>query len=351
MRIDNDTVSFDNADMHFVKRFGIEEATDMVLNYSLFNKTPFIYDIYQLSSFLCLRIDTIKEILDDISSNYTCCKIPKKTGGFRTLEQPNLIIDSIQRKIYERILKRLHCSPYATAYHPGAHLTDNAAPHTGKRYLLKMDITDFFGSIRFDMIVSSVFNTSLYPKHIGAMLSAFCCLEDVLPQGTCTSPALSNLVMKHFDDAFGAWCRRHQFNYTRYSDDITVSGNTSLYPAFCVAKDMLSKMGFELNEKKTHFVTNASCQMVTGLTVNEKVSVNSEYKQKLRQELYYVSKFGFQNVIERQQMKEYINKANPQKGYAAYYYSLMGRIDFVLSVEPDNAYFVKAKENLNEKMI
>lgn len=104
MRIDNDTVSFDNADMHFVKRFGIEEATDMVLNYSVFNKTPFIYDVYQLSSFLCLRLDTIKEILDDIPSNYTCCKIRKKSGGFRTLNQPNPMIDSIQRKIYDSYL-------------------------------------------------------------------------------------------------------------------------------------------------------------------------------------------------------------------------------------------------------
>lgn len=53
MRIDNDTVSFDNADTHFVKRFGIEEATDMVLNYSVFNKTPFIYDIMNLEKREC----------------------------------------------------------------------------------------------------------------------------------------------------------------------------------------------------------------------------------------------------------------------------------------------------------
>lgn len=89
--------------------------------------------------------------------------------------------------------------------------------------------------------------------------------------------------------------------------------------------------------------------MVTGLTVNDKVNVNSEYKKKLRQELYYVFKFGIEDVVERQRMKEFIIKENPQKGYAAYYSSLMGRINFVLSIEPNNTYFVKAKGKLYEE--
>ena len=347
MRINGDTVSFGKADMRFVKMFGLQDAMNMVLDYSALNKTPFIYDYYQLASFFCMKPSWISKVMDDIPGHYRQIEIPKKSGGIRELNQPLGNLAEMQKIIYREILCKLPISPYATAYHLGAHLTDNAAPHIGKRYLLKMDITDFFDSIRFDMIVSSVFNTSRYPKHIGAMLTAFCCLEDVLPQGSCTSPALSNLVMKHFDDTFGDWCRRHRFSYTRYSDDITVSGDSSLYPAFCVAKDMLEKMGFELNERKTHFVTNASRQTVTGLTVNEKVSVNSAYKKKLRQELYYVSKYGIPDVVRRQQMKEYMIADDPQRGFASYYSSLMGRINFVLSVEPDNTYFIKAKEILN----
>lgn len=349
MWIDKDTVCFHPSDMRFVKKFGIKEATEMVLDYRSLNKTPFIYDFYQLASFFGSDITTVRKISEDTSQYYHHYEIPKKRGGVREIDEPYAQLAKMQSKIYRDILKRLKCSPYATAYHKGARLSDNAAPHVGNRYLLKMDITDFFGSIRFDTVMSTVFNSSRYPKHIGAVLTSLCCLNDVLPQGACTSPAVSNLVMKHFDDTFGAWCKRRRFNYTRYSDDITVSGNTSLYPAYCAAKDMLGKMGFTLNESKTHFVTNASRQTVTGLTVNEKVSVNADYKRKLRQELYYIGKYGFADVMRRQQMKEYITEQNPRIGYERYYQNLMGRLNYILSVEPNNAYFIDAKENLHEQ--
>ena len=339
MLVLNNEVMFFEKDMRFVKRFGAKAAADMVLDYVALNKTPFIFDYYQLSSFLWIEPSNLHKLLDDIPSHYCSLIISKKSGGYRELNQPDDSLANIQKRIYQGILKHLSCSRYATAYHAGAHLTKNAAPHSGKKYLLKMDITNFFGYIRFDMVLSAVFNTSLYPTHIGAMLTSLCCLDDILPQGTCTSPAISNLVMKHFDDSFGAWCERRGFHYTRYSDDITVSGNTSLYPAYCTAKDMLNKMGFELNEKKTHFVTNASRQMVTGLTVNEKVAVNADYKRRLRQELYYINRFGIRSATV------FLNEPDTAK----YYHRLMGKLNFVLSIEPENRYFIEAKDKLSDQ--
>lgn len=349
MRIEGDTVCFKETDMHFVKQFGLDVATEMVLDYDTYNNTPFIYDIIQLASFLHLKTKWIHDVLNNIPKHYRRYQIPKKSGGIRYLDEPIGRLRTAQRRINDEILCWLRPSPYATAYHFDAHLADNASPHVGKRFLLKMDITDFFGSIRFDMVLSSAFNTSRYPTHIGTMLTSFCCLDDVLPQGACTSPALSNLVMKNFDDTFGEWCRLHNFSYTRYSDDITVSGNKSLYPAYRFAKDMLNKMGFEINERKTHFITNASRQIVTGLTVNTKVNINSDYKRKLRQELYYAIKYGIPDVVLRQQMKDYIESNTPETGYVRYYKNLMGRINYVLSIEPNNTYFIKAKERLHEK--
>ena len=56
-------------------------------------------------------------------------------------------------------------------------------------------------------------------------------------------------------------------------------------------------MGFELNEAKTHFISNADRQTVTGLVVNEKLSIPSSYKRNLRQEIYYTLKFGIEDSI------------------------------------------------------
>ena len=110
-------------------------------------------------------------------------------------------------------------------------------------------------------------------------------------------------------------------------------------------------MGFMLNECKTHFITNSSKQIVTGVVVNEKVSVNIDYKRKLRQELYYVLKYGIPNVVIRQRMRQYINSSNPRMGYVGYYKNLMGRLDYVLSIEQDNDYFIKARIELKKQKL
>lgn len=340
-----DDVTFDEQDMHFVKKFGIPEATQMVLDYKSLHHTPFIYDTYQLAHWLEIPRSALFPILDDIPRYYKRSYIPKKSGGKREINEPLYPLKQLQERILRDILCWMPCSAYARAYTRGSQLYRNASPHVGHKYLLKMDITDFFGSTRFDRILAEVFRTELFPKEIGAMLTSLCTLEDVLPQGACTSPAISNLVMKFFDDNFGRWCNCHGLAYTRYSDDITISGDTSLYPAFMRAKEWLGDMGYEINEKKTHFITNASRQTVTGLTVNEKVSVPRDYKRRLRQELYYVLTYGFENVLGRLRSQGVTDYADMQQ----YHSVLMGKINFILSVEPDNPSFIRMKDALREQ--
>ena len=122
-----------------------------------------------------------------------------------------------------------------------------------------------------------------------------------LPQGAPTSPALSNLVMRNFDTNMARWCQRRAIVYTQYCDDLTFSADRPLFAVYSKAKNMLAEMGFDLNEAKTHFITNAGRQSVTGLTVNEKVSVPAGYKRSLRQEVYYALRFGLADGIERTQ--------------------------------------------------
>ncbi len=130
---------------------------------------------------------------------------------------------------------------------------------------------------------------------------------------------------------------KNDISYTRYCDDITFSSNKPLYKAYVKAKSMLEKRGFTLNKKKTHFIINASRQTVTGLTVNETPKVSRDYKRKLRQEIYFGLKFGFQDCIK------YTNK---EVTPISYINQLLGKTNFVLQVEPENAYFLKAKKEL-----
>ena len=211
--------------------------------------------------------------------------------------------------------------------------------------MLKIDLADFFDSITFTMIYSSIFNRKYFPKQIGAMLTTFCCFEDVLPQGAPTSPTISNLVMKNFDEHFGKWCKNHNFSYTRYCDDITISGDDNVYLAYLKAKSTLENMGFQINNNKTHIITNGNCQSVTGLTVNEKVTVSRNYKKRLRQEIFYFLKYGKDSIVHNNLKKYMINGVPDVNSYLCY---LKGKINYVLSIEKENKEFINALNKINE---
>lgn len=344
MYIQDGTITFEAMDMWFVKRFGMESATEMVLDYTSQNDLPFVYDTHQLAHFLHLPRHRLFRWFRDTSSCYLPVELPKKGGGVRHLHVPNATLKNVQRRILHEILLHLPISPYATAYVKGKRLSDNAVPHCGHRYLLKLDITDFFGSIRFDQVYSAAFNTTRYPKLIGVMLTALCCYEDVLPQGAPTSPTLSNVVMRQFDNRIGEWCKKRGITYTRYCDDMTFSADIPLYTVYRKVHSMLGDMGFSLNEKKTRFVTRASRQSVTGLTVNEQVAVSSDYKRDLRQQVHYALKFGFADALTKRSDRAFRNAEH-------YAHHLIGCVRYVLQIEPHNTWFQTALQDLLQKEI
>lgn len=347
MYVKDNKVMFSSVDMNFVKKFGIMEATEMVLDFKNTNPLPFIYDTYQLASLLCCNRKDLFSTVKNCDNMYLPIALKKKNGNIRQIFAPTSTLKRYQRLILADILEELPVSEYATAYRQGSRISHNALPHCNKKYLLKLDITSFFNSIDFEQVYSTVFNSKNFPKNIGVMLTRLCCRDGVLPQGAPTSPAISNLVMKFFDDTMGKWCKERGISYTRYCDDMTFSSDAPLYIAYTKAKAMLEAMGFELNEKKTHFSTNAGRQTVTGLVVNEKVSVSKEYKRKLRQDVYYAVRYGLEDAVRFAGKTDFLR--DDRVLIESYYYHLAGRINFVLQIEPDNQYFKEALKRLEEK--
>lgn len=347
VKFENSTVSFGRSDMFFVKKFGFNRAAEMVEEHYAKYKLPFIYDTHQLASLLGLSHNSLFRVLKGMNRYYETVTLRKKNGGVRVINPPCGFLKNIQRRILSEILNKHEISPYATAYVHGRHMSDNAEPHVGHKYLLKMDIVDFFGSISYLQVLSCAFSSKIYPKQIGVMLTSLCCKDEALPQGAPTSPMLSNIVMKSFDDVIGDWCKAHGITYTRYCDDLTFSGDRPLYTAYLKAKGMLEERGFEINEAKTHFITASKQQTVTGLTVNQKVSVPAEYKRRLRQEIYYSLKFGFADAVIHQQHTDFLKKERPGVSYC---HHLLGKVNYVLSIEPENLWFQNARSSLLEEL-
>lgn len=332
--------------MAFVRKYGLLEAARRVLvHHDAHPELPLLMDDYQLSAFLAVGRKTLYQLARHTKEAYRPVQIPKKSGGVRQLFVPEPRLRRIQDKIYRHILVHLPISCYATAYRKGGTLRDNAAPHVGRRHVLKLDVADFFGSIRFDQVLGVLSETPGLSRQTAWLLSALCCLDGVLPQGAPTSPALSNLVLDRMDRALGGWCRAQGIVYTRYCDDLTFSADCPLEAAYEKARKMLQDMGFTLNGKKTRFLTRATRQQVTDLTVNEKVAVPNDYKRALRQELYYALHYSLCDAILVGKRTAFWRDGQPElERYRAH---LLGRVQYVLQIEPENKWFQETQKRLH----
>lgn len=270
------------------KYIGKEECNEFLLSLKLFNckdKKKYLNTIYSISN--------------NIENNYKIYKIKKKNGKYRTIYEPNSLLKHIQRQILVKILDNKAISKYAKAYHKGINLKDNAIPHLNKELILKLDIKDFFENISFIDVYNSCFSIEYFPKSVGMILTYLCTYDDYLMQGAPTSAYISNLVMKEFDEVLGLWCEENNISYTRYSDDMTFSGEFNPREVIVKVRKMLYKLGLELNNKKIHIIHKSSNQNVTGIVVNEKVQVSAKYRKEIRQEIYYIRKFGLESHLKK----------------------------------------------------
>ena len=158
-------------------------------------------------------------------NHYSQVFIPKKNGKKRKLLIPDYLLKQVQTNILKHILVQFPVSPYATAYKRGCSTVFNAFPHLNQKLLLKLDIHDFFGSITYIDVYQKVFKSELFPPSVRTLLTHLCCYHDALPQGAPSSPYISNLILKPFDNYIGNWCKKQQITYTRYCDDMTFSGD------------------------------------------------------------------------------------------------------------------------------
>lgn len=305
-----------------------EECNKFLLSLSLLN--------YNMSD--NAKLKTIYAISNRVESNYQIFKIKKYNGSYRTIYSPKPTLKHLQKNILHNILNNKQISKYAKAYHQNISLKDNALPHTNQKVILKLDIIDFFENISFYDIYQTCFPEVYFPKPIGQLLTYLCTYESRLPQGAPTSAYISNLVMKEFDEELGSWCEQNNIAYTRYSDDMTFSGDFNPHEVISKVRKMLYRLNLKINNKKIKVIYHHQCQKVTGLVVNEKVRVSAKYRDKVRQEIYYIKKYGLLN---------HLNKIGFQEEPTKYLNTLYGKVLYILSINEEKE-FLEYKSYLKE---
>lgn len=312
-----------------------EQSRDFLLSFRLFGETEWTVE---------KQIACLYAVSNHTDHHYHPAGIPKRDGSIRRLWVPDRLLMKIQRNILHNILDQMPVSPYAMAYHPGGGIVANASVHTGSRQILKLDIRDFFEHILFEHVYRCAFPTVYFPPSVGTLLTSLCCYRDILPQGAPTSAAISNLVMKPFDTYMGSWCEEKGIRYSRYCDDLTFSGDFDAGLVIRKAGSFLKAMGFELNGKKTRVVTCHQRQEVTGIVVNQKPQVTKEFRRRLRQELYYCRRFGLKSHLETVRDTRFLPYG--EAGIMRYWLSLLGRVNYVLHVNPEDVSFLREKHRL-----
>lgn len=279
---------------------------------------------------------TLYGLSNNLEGHYHSVFIPKSDGSKRRLSVPDLILKSVQRAIADNILAYYPVSKYATAYKAGSSVQKNARQHVRKEKILKLDIDGFFDHITYSRVKDIVFYKEKFSEPIRILLTMLCYYKDALPQGAPTSPAITNIIMYDFDERIGEYCRSRNISYTRYCDDMTFSGSFDEGEIIALVKSQLRGLGLFLKNRKTAVISSGRRQTVTGILVNEKLNLTKEYKKKIRQEMYYIGKFGLKDHAKRQGVAD----------AEQYLSSLRGRVAFVLQTCPSDAEFLKYKEML-----
>ena len=305
-----------------------EECNNFLLSLHLINKNISDKD----------KIRLLYTITNPIEKNYKVYKIKKHNGSYRTIYSPNPLLKSIQRKILKNILNNKKVSKYAKAYKKGISIKENALPHLNQPLILKLDITDFFENIEYYDIYRSCFGIEYFPPSVGHLLTTLCTYESRLPQGAPTSAYISNIILRDFDEEIGNWCEKNNINYTRYSDDMTFSGDFNPHEIISLVRKKLYYLNLKLNNKKIKVINNSQQQRITGIVVNKKIQVSSSYRQELRQEIYYIKKYG---------LKSHLNYKKITTSPINYLNTLYGKINYILSVDNYNQEFIKYKEYLS----
>lgn len=309
----------------------------------LFERKPILpFDeqaITWCANFLSVDENALRLILAYQSNYYKKFLLGKRSGGYRTISAPQEPLISIQRTIHRRILAPVNIHPAATGFRHKKSVADNARPHLGKDYMLKVDIIDFFGSIKRDTI-RKTFQKIGYPLNIAEVLTFLCCLRGQLPQGAPTSPALSNIVAYEMDQQLYALATENNLTYTRYADDITLSGNSlakdEILPAI---QRIVGQARFRIKHKKTRYMTPNRRKIITGISVSsgEKLTIPKTTKREIRKNVHFITTRG----LNRHQ--QHIKSQDP-----SYLKRLIGQLCFWHSIEPQNEYVQKSLDVLKK---
>lgn len=264
-----------------------------------------------------LKYDAHKLQLLAANVKYNCFTTKKKNGKDRYIESPKPPLD----RILKTIQHYLQCCYYAIRTQAAygfvitkkgeakpRNIVSNAKQHLNKKWLINIDLKDFFHQVNEQEVYQLLLNH--FPNMKTALielLAALCCYNGRLPMGAATSPVLSNYAFINCDKAITKWCNKKNITYTRYADDLVFSSNKPLNENHI--KQLISILlehNFVPNKNKIKLFNENESKEITGLLVTDTITIPSDFYNKLGKNILqikhiYIAKL---NACKNAQTKE-----------------------------------------------
>lgn len=300
------------------------------------------------------------------SEKYFEFSIPKKTGGLREIVAPIDELKDLQKKLSNILQECLSEIEAKSSRKSPSHgfkkersIITNAKSHTRKRYVINIDLENFFHTFNFGRVRGFFLTNKHFElnEEVSTSIAQIACYKRHLPQGAPSSPVITNLICNILDVRLSNLAKKNKCKYSRYADDITFSSRSKVISKELVRqenhkwsvsgklKKEIKRADFIVNDKKTRVQYKNSKQDVTGLVVNEKISIPSKYWRTVRamvDNLLYCGHFTItKRVLEEEELKEVKIEGKIEQ--------LNGMLSYIDSVDLHNAKKGSVQVDLNQR--
>jgi RNA-directed DNA polymerase len=281
---------------------------------------------------------------------YRTFHIRKRSGGTREISAPPSSLQILQSKLNTVLQLVYPRKPSAHGFVTGRSIRSNAREHVGKRFVLNVDLEDFFPSINFGR-VRGMFMAHPYGLQppVATVLAQICCHNNQLPQGAPTSPMVSNMVCARLDGDLQRLAQRHRCTYTRYADDLTFSTTLRTFPQQLAdpeagwtgdqlalgqeLRSVIHSNGFHINTGKQRLQFRGWRQEVTGLTVNKFPNVSRRFVRQVRAMLHAWERYGLEAAEQEFREKHDRRSRRPGGRPPSFGRVVRGKLDFLKMVK------------------
>jgi retron-type reverse transcriptase len=267
----------------------------------------------------------IDEVIANRQRYYRNSTRPKSDGGLRVLRVPEGRLKLLQQKVKVLVLDSIPPHSCVHGGVKGRSAVTNALPHVGKRVVFVLDVKDFFPSVS-RRAVGAIFGSVGFNSEAAEALVDITTWDNQLPQGAATSVDIANLAMKRVDVRLETLARLHGFAYTRYVDDLTLSGHWRLLGFRRLIQRIIEQAGFRINPMKVRTMDAGMRQVVTGIVVNDKLNLPREKRDSIRREVFALHSVSARREIELGKVR--------------------GKLSWFASVNPDQALRLRNRAGL-----